>query len=148
MSAMSIELLTKDRTIELWPTLEPLVKMACEGNVIAKGEMDPKHVLLAVLTDKAVMFVMNMDERISCVLALQFFEVNGLKGADVMALGGRRLLRFKAAYWQTILDWLTANGIEFLDAYTPTDRADIYIKKFGFTQACAYIRMQLGDRHE
>jgi len=148
MSVMSFEMQTREQAVELWPTIEPLVRSACEGNAIAKGEMDSLHVLSALVKNNAVLFVGRIDDSIACVLVIQFFEVNGRKGADVMTLAGRRLLRFKAHYWKPVLEWLTANGIEFLDAYTPTDRAEVYMKKFGFTQACAYIRMELGDSHE
>jgi hypothetical protein len=148
MSELSIELLTKERATQMWPTIEPLVTAACRGNKIAAGEMNATHVLLAVQLDKAVVFVGYIDERPACVLAIQFFEVNGHKGADVMALAGQRVLRFKAAFWEPILSWLRANGVEFLDAYTPTERVEIYLKKFGFTESCAYVRMNLGVGHE
>lgn len=148
MNTLSIELLTKERVTELWPVLEPLLESACEGNAIAKGEMDAGHILMAVQLDKAVVFAGSVDDQITCVLALQFFEVNNHKGADVMALAGRHLLKFKAAFWEPILTWLRANEIEFLDAYTPTNRAEIYLKKFGFNESCAYVRMNLGVNHE
>lgn len=148
MSVLSIELLTKERVTELWPDLEPLIESACNGNVIAKGEMDAGHVLLATQLDKAVIFAGFEQGVITCVLALQFFDANGHKGADVMALAGRRLLRFKVAFWEPIIQWLRANDVEFLDAYTPTERAEMYQRKFGFTESCAYVRMNLGEQHE
>jgi hypothetical protein len=148
MTTLSIELLSKERVTELWPALEPLVESACEGNVVAKGEMDAGHVLLATQLDKAVAFAGFVDSEVKCILVLQFFEVNGHKGADVMALAGRHLLKFKAAFWEPILQWLVANDVEFLDAYTPMHRADVYLKKFGFTESCAYVRMNLGEKHE
>lgn len=148
MSELSIELLTKDQATQMWPALEPLITAACRGNKIAIGEMDSAHVLLAVQLDKAVVFVGYIDKQPACVLAIQFFEVNGHKGADVMALAGRRILRFKAAFWKPILSWLKANDVEFLDAYTPINRAEMYLKKFGFDESCAYVRMNLGVGHE
>jgi hypothetical protein len=148
MNAMSIELLTKERVVELWPELEPLVESACNGNVVAKGEMDAGHVLMCTQIDKAVMFAGFLDGKVACLLALQFFDVNGHKGADVVALAGQHLLKFKAAFWKPILAWLAANEVEFLDAYTPTNRANVYLKKFGFTESCAYVRMKLGENHE
>jgi hypothetical protein len=148
MNQLTIELLTKERVTELWPVLEPLLESACEGNAIAKGEMDAGHILMAVQLDKAVVFAGSFDDQVTCVLALQFFEVNKHKGADVMALAGRHLLKFKAAFWEPILTWLRANDVEFLDAYTPTNRAEIYLKKFGFDESCAYVRMNLGVNHE
>lgn len=148
MTTLTIELLSKERVTEVWSELEPLLESACEGNVIAKGEMDAGHILLATQMDKAVVFAGSVDGKITCVLALQFFTINGHKGADVMALAGRHLLKFKAAFWEPILQWLRVNEVEFLDAYTPTDRADVYLRKFGFTDTCAYVRMNLGESHE
>jgi hypothetical protein len=148
MDELSVELLTKERAAQMWPTLEPLVNAACRGNKIANREMDASHVLMAIQLDKAAMFVGSVDKQPACVLVIQFFEINGHKGADVMALAGRRVLRFKAAFWEPILIWLKANDIEFLDAYTPTDRAEVYLRKFGFTESCAYVRMNLGVGHE
>ena len=148
MDTPSIELLTPERVSELRPLLEPLVEAACAGNVIAKGEMDPNHVFLAVQAGEAAMFVGFLGAAPACILVLQFFDVNGHRGADVMALAGRQLLRFKAAFWEPILQWLVANEVEFLDADTPTDRANVYLKKFGFTESCAYVRMNLGGGRE
>jgi hypothetical protein len=52
-------------------------------------------------------------------------------------------MKFKAAYWDTILDWLRANGVQFLDAYAPDRLARIYRSKFGFNKSCSYVRMSL-----
>jgi hypothetical protein len=69
--------------------------------------------------------------------------MNGRRGADVMALAGRGLMRFKAAYWDIILEWLRANKVEFLDAYAPERLAKIYMNRFGFNKSCSYVRMTL-----
>ena len=76
-------------------------------------------------------------------LALQFTDTNGHKGAEIMAMGGRHLMRFKEAYWGLILDWLKANGCEFLDAYANERLAKIYSNKFGFDKSCTLVRMTL-----
>jgi hypothetical protein len=52
-------------------------------------------------------------------------------------------MRFKAAYWRTILEWLRANGVQFLDAYAPERLAKIYMSRFGFNKSCSYVRMTL-----
>lgn len=144
MTDLTIEMLSKERVVALWAELEPMVEDACEGNVIAQAEMDAGHVLMATQVDKAVMFAGFIEGKVACLLCLQFFEINGHKGADVMVMAGKHLLRFKAAFWQPIIEWLKANQFEFLDAYTPTNRAEVYMKKFGFTDVCAYVRMNLG----
>jgi len=140
---MSIEMLVKERVVELWPQLMPLLDAACNGNPIAISEMDVGHIFITSQLDNCVVFVGMEDNVVTCVLVLQFNDTNGHKGADVMALAGRGLLRFKALYWQTIIDWLRGNGVEFLDAYTPIDRVKMYKQKFGFETSCAYVRMTL-----
>jgi hypothetical protein len=69
---------------------------------------------------------------------------NGHKGADLIALAGKHLIAFKRRYWKSIIEWLKANEIEFLDAYVPAERAMLYTNKFGFDKSCAYMRMSLG----
>jgi hypothetical protein len=143
MSLMSIEMLTKERVTELWPVLEPHFDAACEGNEIAKDEIAAKDIYVLTQTDMAVVFVGFEDDTPACVMALQFNDTNGKRGADVIALAGRGLMRFKAAYWRSILEWLKANGVEFIDAYAPDRLAKIYMSKFGFDKSCSYVRMTL-----
>jgi hypothetical protein len=140
---MQIEMLTPARVTELWPVLEPLLTAACEGNEIAKDELEAGDVYVLTQTDMAVVFVGFEGADPACIVALQFNMTNGRKGADVIALAGRNLMKFKAAYWDTILDWLRANGVQFLDAYAPDRLARIYRSKFGFNKSCSYVRMSL-----
>jgi len=144
MKTMSIEMLSTGRVDELWPQLEPMLAKACKGNTIASAEMTPDDIRVALTVDRAAAFVGFVEDVLTTVMVIQLFETGGHKGADVMALAGRNLMTFKAAYWKPILDWLRANNIEFLDAYVPTERATMYAKKFGFTESCAYVRMSLG----
>lgn len=149
MSEMSIEMLTPERVIELWPVLEPHFEAAANGNEIAKDEMDAKDIYVLAVTGMVAIFVGFEDGEPMCVMGIQFNTTNGRKGADVMAMAGRKLLQFKAKYWDIILEWLKANKVEFLDAYVPENRAKIYKNKFGFTKSCAYVRMTLkGNSHE
>lgn len=140
---MTIEMLTPERVAELWPVLEPHFEAACQGNEIAKDEMDAKDVYVLAAVGMVAIFVGFEDGEPACVMGIQFNNTNGRKGADVMALAGRSLMRFKAAYWQSILDWLKANGVQFLDAYAPERLAKIYMNRFGFTKSCMYVRMAL-----
>lgn len=143
MTDMSIEMLTPERVTELWPVLEPYFDAACKGNEIAKDELDAKDIYVLAVTGLVAVFVGFESGEPACVMGIQFNTTNGRKGADVMALAGRGLMRFKAAYWQVILDWLRANDVEFLDAYAPERLAKIYLNRFGFDKSCAYVRMSL-----
>jgi hypothetical protein len=143
MSDMSIEMLTPERVTELWPVLEPHFDAACQGNEIAKDELDAKDIYVLAVTGLVAVFVYSENQQPTCVLGIQFNNTNGRKGADIMALGGKNLTRFKAAYWQTILEWLKRNGVEFVDAYAAPKFARILLKRFGFTKSCTYVRMTL-----
>lgn len=143
MSEMGIEMLTPKRVEELWPQLEPYFAAACAGNEIAADEMDAKDIYVLTQTDLAVVFAGFADSELACVMALQFNTTNGRRGADIIALAGRGLMKFKALYWTSILDWLRINGVKFVDAYAPARLAKLYINKFGFTKSCSYVRMSL-----
>jgi hypothetical protein len=149
MPAMTIEMLSPERVTELWPVLEPYFDDACNGNEIAKDELDAKDIYVLAVTGLVAVFVGFEDGEPACVMGIQFNTTNGKRGADVMALAGRGLMRFKAAYWHIILEWLKANGVEFLDAYAPERLARIYLSRFGFHKSCMYVRMSLqGEKHE
>ena len=143
MTQMSIEMLTPERVTELWPVLEPHFEAACQGNEIAKDELDAKDIYVLAMTGLVAIFVGFENDEPACVMGIQFTNTNGHKGADVMALAGRGLMRFKRAYWRSIIEWLKANGVEFLDAYAPERLAKIYMSKFGFNKSCMYVRMAL-----
>ena len=143
MSQMTIEMLTPERVTELWPVLEPHFDAACQGNEVAKDELDAKDIYVLAATGLVAIFVGFEDGEPACVMGIQFNTTNGHKCADVLALAGRGLMRFKAAYWHIILEWLKANGVEFLDAYAPERLAKIYLNRFGFNKSCTYVRMAL-----
>ena len=143
MTNMSIEMLTPERVTELWPVLEPYFDAACKGNEIAKDELDAKDIYVLAVAGLVAVFVGFENGEPACVMGIQFNTTNGRKGADVMALAGRGLMRFKAAYWHIILEWLRANDVEFLDAYAPDRLAKIYMNRFGFDKSCVYVRMSL-----
>ena len=143
MTDISIEMLTPERVTELWPALEPYFAAACSGNEIAKDELDAADIYVLAVTGLVAVFVGFEDGEPACVMGIQFNTTNGRKCADVMALAGRGLMRFKAAYWPIILEWLRANDVEFLDAYAPERLAKIYLNRFGFDKSCVYVRMSL-----
>lgn len=143
MSDMTIELLDAEKVQALWPKLEPMFEAACNAHEVAKDELQAKDIYVLAFTGLCAVFVGAVDGEPHCVLAIQFNQTNGRRGADILALAGKDLLRFKAAYWTLILDWLRANGVQFLDAYAPERLAKIYMNKFGFDKSCTYVRMTL-----
>lgn len=145
MRGLAIELLTQDRAIALWPEIAPLVEKSVQGNPMSASDMDAQYVFNAVCADEAVIFAGFDNGELVTVLVVQFSEANGHKCADIIAMAGKRLSAFKTMYWTPILDWLKANGVEFLDSYVPTHRAMLYMNKFGFDKSCAHIRMSLGN---
>lgn len=140
---MTLDMLTTYQIANMADMLEVLFDEAVEGNDMARDEMTGRDVVNLGLAGQAAIFAGTYKGKLSCVFAIQFHNTNGRRGADLIALAGKRLLRFKAAYWPAVLDWLRANGVEFLDAYTPNSRAEMYIKKFGFDKSCAHLRMNL-----
>lgn len=143
MSDLSIELLTQERTIELWPKIAPLAEKSALGNVMTASDMDSQYVFNAVCADEAVIFAGFEDGELATILGIQFSDANGHKCADIIAMAGRRMTKFKQQFWGPIIDWLKANEVEFLDSYVPTERATLYMNKFGFDKSCAHIRMSL-----
>ena len=145
MSMLSIEMLTPDRVEQLSPYLESMFQEACENHEVVRDEMQGKDIVDLGKNGLAAIFVCYYNGNPSCALAIQFYEANGHKGADLIALAGKgkKLVQFKNAYWKSILEWLKANDVEFLDAYTPQSRALVYQKKFGFDKSCTYVRMTL-----
>ena len=141
----TIELLTADRAMMLWPKLKPLFEQSCKSNSVGIMDISPDDILLLSQTDKAVIFVGFDSGRPATVLALQFTTTNGHKGADIIAMAGRNLLKFKSLFWKPILDWLRANDVEFVDAYGTPALAKMYTNKFGFDKSCVMVRMALTE---
>lgn len=147
--SLTIEMLTPPRVLELWPKMEPLFKQACEANPAAALTQSAENILHLSQTDQAVIFACFDNGRVFTVLAFQFVTSNGHKGAELIAMAGRNLIQFKNAFWKPILDWLTANKVEFLDAYAPERLAEIYTSRFGFDKSCTFVRMTLaGGQNE
>lgn len=143
MTQYSGEMLSRDRAIELWPQLEPVLQKAASGHVKSDGP-DLQYIFNAICLDEAAVFAYFIDDVISVVLVIQFFGTDDNKvGASIIALGGSGLLHFKHRYWGTVLDWLKANDVSFLDSHVPLKHAKMYEKKFGFSEVSAYVRMPL-----
>jgi len=142
-STMSIEQLTPERIDELWVYLEPLLTKSCESNEVGSQDLDAGYIYCLANTDMCVIFAGFEDDIPKCIVALQFHTANGRTGADVIAMAGQKLSKFRDAYWDSILDWLRVNGCQFLDAYATERLAKHYLTRFGFTKSCAYVRMVL-----
>lgn len=140
---LSIETLSAERVTELWPQLEPLFDKAAKGNEIAKDELDATDIYILAQTGMCVVFVGFESGVPACVLAIQFYMVGNKKGADIIALAGKNLMQFKMAYWESIVEWLKTNQVQFLDAYVTDRWAKIYKSKFGFNKSCSYVRMTI-----
>lgn len=140
---LSIEMLSAERVTELWPQLEPLFDKAAKGNEIAKDELDATDIYILAQTGMCVVFVGFESGVPACVLAIQFYMVGNKKGADIIALAGKNLMQFKMAYWESIVEWLKTNQVQFLDAYVTDRWAKIYKSKFGFNKSCSYVRMTI-----
>jgi hypothetical protein len=140
---LSIEMLSAERVTELWHELEPLFDRAVKGNEIAKEELEPNDIYILAQTGMCIIFVGFESGTPACVLAIQFYTVGAKKGADIIALAGRNLVQFKAAYWESIIQWLKTNQIKFLDAYVTDRWAKIYKSRFGFDKSCSYVRMNI-----
>jgi hypothetical protein len=143
MSEMTIEMLDPAAVDGLWHELQPMFAAACESHEIAKMEMTADDIYKLGITGMCAVFVGFVDGMPACTVAIQFNNTNGRKGADLIAMGGKHLMMFRAAYWELILDWLKANGVEFLDAYVPAEHTRMYQKKFGFDMSCSFVRRRL-----
>lgn len=147
---MRMEILSVPQILESWHKIKPMLDSSCQSNPIIADEIDAEQILELVRSGLAmVLGFYDEDDDLALVLVFRFYEVNGRKIADILAMAGRSLMKFKAAYRDMILDWLRANGVEFLDTCASERLANIYMKKFGFSKSCMYVRMNLqGARYE
>lgn len=144
----TIEMLTPARVLALWPKLEPLFAASCKSNEVGIIDITPADILALSQTDKAVVFVVFEAGRPTLTFAIQFTTTNGHKGADIIALSGRSLLKFKSMFWKPLLDWLRANQVEFIDAYGTPELANMYKTKFGFDRSCVMVRLALTEKSD
>lgn len=143
MAKYTLEMMTPEKVKELWHEIRPHVEASFKSNEVSAMTSNPDDVLVMALTDMCVVFGGFKDKKLATILVIQFNEQSGHKGADILALGGSELTRFKREYWDLILNWLRENEIEYLDAYATDRMAQIYKSKFGFTKSCACVRMPL-----
>lgn len=137
---MIVKQLTDDEVQMLWPEMEPVLQKACQSNEIARDDMTPDNVRIHLATGMATTFASFDDKGLALFIVLQFHEISGVKGVDVIAMGGRRLLGSANRFWTMIKEWLRANEIKFVDAYANERLAKIYLNRLGFTKSCVYVR--------
>jgi hypothetical protein len=135
-----IEQLTPDRALELWPQLEPIFLRACQSNEISRDDVTPADILIAIQAQEAIAFTYWDEKGLGLVMVFQFHTVNGIKGVDILSLGGRDLFKFARLYWTAMKDWLRSNDVKFIDAYANPRMASIYLRRLGFTKSCVYVR--------
>lgn len=140
---LTIEMLSADQVDDEWAALEPMLAASCKSNEVGILDITPDDIHTLAVSGMCVLFIGRENGTPKVIVAIQFNDTNGHKGADVIAMGGERLMKFKDAYWNLILDWLKANGCEFLDAYANERLAKIYMNKFGFNKSCSLVRMTL-----
>jgi len=116
--------------------MEPLFKQACDSNELSRTDLSPEIIYDLAIDGTIVIFAFYEAGRVATVLAIQFTDTYGLRGADLIAMAGRNLMVFKKLFWEYILDWLRANNIKHVDA-------EIYKTKFGFEKSCQFVRMTL-----
>jgi hypothetical protein len=138
-----IAMLTPSEVAAQWPELRPMLDAACRANEIADNDLKANDLYIYTQTDKAFVLAMHDEEGLGLVLVIQPTMVGGRKCADILAMAGRRLLHFKALYWDMIKDWLRANEFQLMDSYASERLARIYSKKFGFTKSAVVIRQEL-----
>ena len=143
MTDLTVEMLTPEQVEAEWAALEPMFAVSCKSNELSEVDVTPADIRAAALAGMCAIVCCRKSGKASMVLALQFTDTNGHKGAEIMAMGGKHLMGFKGRYWSLILDWLKANGCEFLDAYANERLAKIYMSKFGFDKSCSLVRMTL-----
>ena len=144
MGRMELVLLTAEQITEYWPQLEPLYEESCKSNEIVVDEITATDIYLLAQTGMCGIFAALESNKVICTVAVRFCEsTNGKKGADVVGMGGRNLMKVKAYFWKPIIEWLQANGATFIDTYANSRLAAIYLKKFGFNKSCSYLRMVL-----
>ena len=134
--AQSLKLLYPQQAVAAWEKLEPL--FAKEGNDCSTDEV------LTLLRDGTCgVFAYYEGAQLKLALALQFLQVGTEKHAEIFALGGEGLMRFRKAYWPYVVSWLKANKVKQLEVHGSERMLRIYRAKFGFITRHEYASMVL-----
>ena len=143
MGELSVEMMTPEKVEAEWGVIGPMLAPATVSNPISAQTVSVDDIRKLAIMGMCVLFMGREAGKPRLVVALQFNTTNGHKGADIISMGGSKLLKFKAAYWDLIIDWLKANECEYLDAHADERMAKIYASKFGFSESCVLVRKAL-----
>jgi len=143
-TSRELELLSPERVAALWSEIRPLVDtVPASAGGSSPFVIDADYVWHTATHGVSHVFGFFTDGRLTMILVSQFGLVEGLKTASILALAGKDLTKFKMMFWPTILEWFRANGAKSIDAYAEPRLAKMYLRKFGFTDSCSYVRMAL-----
>lgn len=143
MTTRRIELLDTKRVKELWPSIEPLINRAVETSNHAPDPLDLEDIWHSAVHGVCHVLAFYDGDELAMVLAFEFGRSKGARTATILAIAGRDLTAFKAQFWPSILAWFKENGAKYVDAYAEPRLARVYLQKFGFTETCSYVRMEL-----
>lgn len=143
MTTRRIELLDTKRVKELWPSIEPLINRAVETSNHAPDPLDLENIWHSAVHGVCHVLAFYDGDELAMVLAFEFGRSKGARTATILAVAGRDLTAFKAQFWPSILAWFKENGAKYVDAYAEPRIARVYLRKFGFTESCSYVRMEL-----
>lgn len=143
MTDRQIELLTPERVQELWSEIEPLVEQVVLGNPGSPAPISPFYIQQLALSGVVNIFGLFTGGALALVLISEFSVVDGRKTATILGMAGKDLSKFKLDFWQDVLGWFRASGAKAVDAYTNERLAKIYLRRYGFTDSCSYVRMAL-----
>lgn len=143
VSEFPVKVLDLTTVKSMWDDIRPMLDASCKVNEVCETEIEVDDILVLMAIDQCTVIAVVEDDRPVFVLAIQFMLNAGKRGANVLAMGGTQMLRMKSLYWEHFLAWLRANKVEFLDAYVPNERRQLYQKRLGFNKSCSFIRKLL-----
>jgi hypothetical protein len=138
-----VELLDPGQVKELWPSIEPLIDQVVQSSGHAPDPLNAEGIWHAAIHGVCHVLAFYDGDDLAMVLAFEFGRSKGVRTATILAVAGRDLTAFKVAFWPSILAWFKENGAQCVDAYAEPRLAQIYLRKFGFTETCSYVRMAL-----
>lgn len=141
--ARRIEHLDPKRVRELWPSIEPLIRQVSDSSTHAPDPLDVEDVWHSAIHGVCHVLAFYDNDDLAMVLAFEFGRSKGARTATILAVAGRDLTAFKVQFWPSILAWFKENGAKYVDAYAEPRIARVYLRKFGFTESCSYVRMEL-----
>jgi len=127
-----LELLSPERIEVLWPEIKPLIDtVPIPGGSDSPFAVDADYIWHTATHGVSHIFGFFAEGKLAMVLVSQFGLVEGTKTASILTLAGKDLTKFRA------------NGAKSVDTYAEPRLAKIYLRKFGFTNSCSYVRMTL-----